>query len=271
MEQVRKGFSMSGRKKTIIFDLDGTMYRGPQPIMEGIEAVRYCQKHDIPYIFMTNNSMRTREENVEHMEKMGYSGIHPEQFYNSAMASAAYARANYPGNKAWYVGRNGMKQALLDEGFEITDDQPDFVFVGLDKEAGYQTYSKALSMILNGAQLIGTNKDRILAKPGGFEVGNGSVVALFEYAADAKSPDIGKPARPILDLCLNHYGLKPDEVVLIGDNLETDIALGYNNQVETVFVQSGVHHEEDIDRLQVYPDHIVRDLSELDLSNLTAM
>ena len=77
---------------------------------------------------------------------------------------------------------------MTEEGFRITDQDPDFVFVGLNKEATYAEYSKALTFLLQGAKLIGTNQDRILAKPDGFEIGNGSVVAMFEYASNQKSP-----------------------------------------------------------------------------------
>ena len=153
--------------------------------------------------------------------------------------------------------------ALENEGFILDDKHPDFVFIGLDKDATYQSYSKALSLALNGAKIIGTNNDRILAKPGGFEVGNGSVVDMFEYATCQKSPRIGKPNRPILDLCLNHFHLTKDEIVLLGDNLETDIKLGYEQNIETVLVQTGVHKKEDIERLQIYPTHVVDTLMDL--------
>lgn len=259
------------KRKTMIFDLDGTLYRGPAPIEAGIRAIQFCQEHEIPYLFLTNNSMRTPQENADHMETMGYSNLKPEDFVNSAMAAAAYASGLNQGKKAWYIGQEGMRQALLDAGFELTEEHPDFVFIGLDKQADYALYSRALAMLLGGAKLIGTNMDRILAKPQGFEVGNGSVVTLFEYASNQKSPEIGKPGRPILDTALAHAGLKSDEVVLIGDNLETDIALGYNNQVQTVFVQSGVHHEADIDRLQIFPDLVVSNLDEVDFLRLSEM
>ncbi|WP_323088637.1 HAD-IIA family hydrolase [Allobaculum sp. JKK-2023] len=257
------------KMKTVLFDLDGTMYRGPQPIEAGIRAVDFCFEHGIPYLFLTNNSMRTPYENVKHMENMGYHHVKPEHFVNSAMAAAGYA-ANLDPNKrkAWYIGMNGMKEALLNEGFEITEDQPDYVFVGLDKTADYAKYSKALAFLLNGARLIGTNHDRILAKPGGFEVGNGSVVALFEYATATPSPRIGKPDRPILDYALKKAGISKEDAVLVGDNLETDVALGYNNKVQTVFVQSGVHHEKDIQRLKIFPDLCVESLDDVDFLRL---
>ena len=217
--------------KTLVFDLDGTMYRGTQIIESAHQFLDYC------------------------IQKK------PEMFYNSAMAASQYVKKHYEGNKAYYIGKQGMKDALNQEGFIIDDENPDFVFIGLDKDATYASYSKALS--LNGAKIIGTNNDRILAKPGGFEVGNGSVVDMFEYAANQKSPRIGKPNRAILDLCLEYFGLKEDEIVLIGDNLETDIKLGYEQNIETVLVQTGVHNKEDIERLKIYPTHVVNTLMDL--------
>ena len=132
-----------------------------------------------------------------------------------------------------------MKDALNQEGFIIDDENPDFVFIGLDKDATYASYSKALSLILNGAKIIGTNNDRILAKPGGFEVGNGSVVDMFEYAANQKSPRIGKPNRAILDLCLEYFGLKEDEIILIGDNLKRILNLGMNKILKLCLYRRG--------------------------------
>ena len=214
-------------------------------------------------VSLTNNSMRTPQENVKHMEDMGYTNIEPSMFYNSAMAACQYVKKHYDGNRAYYIGKQGMKDALNQEGFIIDDENPDFVFIGLDKDATYASYSKALSLILNGAKIIGTNNDRILAKPGGFEVGNGSVVDMFEYAANQKSPRIGKPNRAILDLCLEYFGLKEDEIILIGDNLETDIKLGYEQNIETVLVQTGVHTKEDIEQLKIYPTHVVNTLMDL--------
>lgn len=243
--------------KTLVFDLDGTMYRGNQIIESAHQFLDICIQRKIPFYFLTNNSMRTRDENVVHMENMGYTGIRADMFYNSAMAASQFVRANYSGNKAYFIGKKGMEQALLDEGFVISEEDPDFVFVGLNKDATYMDYSKALTYLLNGAQLIGTNGDRILAKPGGFEVGNGSVVALFEYATQQKSPEIAKPHKPILDLFLKHFDLKREDILLIGDNLETDISLGCRCGVDTLFVQTGVHTKADIERLHIHPTHVV--------------
>lgn len=249
--------------KTLLFDLDGTMYRGTAIIPSAKQFLDICIEKKIPHLFLTNNSMRTPQMNVIHMLKMGYTHIEPSQFYNSAMASCEYVKDRYVGNKAFYIGKEGMKQALIDSGFTITEDHPDFVFIGLNKDANYQMYSKALQFCLDGAKLIGTNKDRILASPDGFEMGNGSIVAMFEYATNTVSPDIAKPNAPILDYCLQHYHLKKEDVILVGDNLETDILLGKNSGVQTIFVETGVHSRKDIKRLHIDPDIVAANLMDL--------
>ena len=249
--------------KTLIFDLDGTMYRGSSIIESAKQFLDICIENDVPFVFLTNNSTRTQQQNAQHMLDMGYTNIKPEQFFNSAMASCAYVSHHYKEKKAYFLGEKGMEQALLDYGFTITDQNPNFVFIGLKRDASYQDFSKPLNLLLNGAKLIGTNKDRIFPTPNGFSIGNGSIVTMFEYASSQTSPDISKPHAPILDYCLEYFGLNKEEVILIGDNLETDISLGTNHGVETIFVTKGVHTKEDIQRLGVYPSHTVDSLMDL--------
>ena len=249
--------------KTYLIDLDGTMYRGTEIIEGAKEFIDACIANNDHFVFLTNNAKRTKKQNVEHMVKMGFTGIKEEHFFTSSMAAARYVAGNYDGRNAYYIGQDGLQEALLESGFHITEEQVDFVFVGLDIEGSYEKYSKALRYLLNGAELIGTNNDRLLAQPGGFNIGNGSVVAMFEYAIGKESPKIGKPHAPILEEALKYFNIRKEDCILLGDNLETDILLGVDNDVETTFVTSGVHTREDVERLHIYPTNIVDDLREL--------
>ena len=180
-------------KKTYFIDLDGTMYRGSQIIEGAKEFIDTLTKRGERFVFLTNNAKRTKRQNVEHMEQMGFTGIREEHFFTSSMAAARYAAAHYEGRNVWYIGQDGLREALEDNGFTVTEQDVDLVFVGLDNTGTYEKYSKALDFLLKGAKLIGTNNDRLLAQPGGFAVGNGSIVAMFEYASGQVSPKIGKP------------------------------------------------------------------------------
>ena len=250
-------------KKTYFIDLDGTMYRGSQIIEGAKEFIDTLTKRGERFVFLTNNAKRTKRQNVEHMEQMGFTGIREEHFFTSSMAAARYAAAHYEGRNVWYIGQDGLREALEDNGFTVTEQDVDLVFVGLDNTGTYEKYSKALDFLLKGAKLIGTNNDRLLAQPGGFAVGNGSIVAMFEYASGQVSPKIGKPHAPILEEALKYFQLIADEAVILGDNLETDILLGVENHVDTIFVTSGVHQREDVEKLQIYPTRTIDDLREL--------
>lgn len=248
-------------KKVYLIDLDGTMYRGDSNIDGVKEFIDDCLDKQIPFYFLTNNATRTLRQNVEHMEKLGFKGICENQFFTSSMAASRHmAKKGY--TKAQYIGMDGLKEALLNENFEICED-PQCLFVGLDKNATYQKYTQALQYLLKGAILVGTNDDRLLAHGDTYMVGNGSVVRLFEYASGQTSLRIGKPSKVILEEALEYYHLQKEDCIIIGDNLETDIALGVNEDVKTILVTSGVHNEEDVKRLNIIPDRIIHHLNEL--------
>ena len=247
--------------KTYLIDLDGTMYRGSDYLEGTKEFIDDCLLKNIPFYFLTNNASRTLRQNVEHMEKLGFVGIKEEHFFTSAMAAVMHmAKKGF--TKAQYIGMDGLKEALMNNGFEISE-EPECLFVGLDKAGTYERYSVALQYLLNGAILVGTNDDRLLANGKSYNVGNGSIVRMFEYATGQTSLRIGKPSKVILEEALDYLHLNKEDCIIIGDNLETDIALGMNEHVKTVMVLTGVHHVDDIDRLKIYPDVIVHRLDEL--------
>lgn len=252
------------KDKIFLIDLDGTMYRGDTIIEGAKQFVDHLIENKREFLFLTNNARRTSIQNVEHMEKMGFTGIKPEHFFTSSMAAAAHiAKKDKTHKRCNYVGEEGLKEALIRQNFTICEEEVDYLFVGLDINATYKTYSKALKYLLKGAKLVGTNSDRLLAKDDGFNVGNGSVVAMFEHATNQKSEQIGKPYEPILLEALAYLGKTKEECAILGDNLETDIKLGVDYGVDTIFVISGVHTLKDINKLEIEPTITISNLKEL--------
>lgn len=246
-----------------LLDLDGTMYTGSHVLPGAKEFLTYLQQQKIPYAFLTNNASRTPLQAKEHLLELGFEGIKTRDFFTSAMAAAKYVAAHETKRKAFYVGMEGLKAALLEEGFELVEHQADFVFIGLDRLGTYDKYSHALENLLEGAKLVGTNNDRKLPHNGGYKIGNGAVVAMLEYASNQRSIQIGKPYLPILESACDYYQTPMSEMIMIGDNLETDILLGVNAGIETIFVTSGVHHEQDCTRLGIHPTHTVHNLMDI--------
>ena len=249
--------------KTYIIDLDGTMYSGNTNIDGAREFIDYLHLKNLPYIFLTNNATRTKKQAKEHMLNLGFKDIKEEDFFTSAMATAQYIAKNYTEKKCFMLGESGLEEALKERNLELVQENANFVVVGLDRNATYKSYSEALHHILAGAKFIATNPDRLLANNGTFDIGNGAVIDMLEYASGVEAVKIGKPYQTILNILLEEKKLKKEDLIFIGDNLETDIKLGYDAKIETIMVCSGVHTEKDIDRLKVYPTRVVKNLREL--------
>ena len=249
--------------KTYIIDLDGTMYSGGTNIDGARQFIDYLHSKNLPYIFLTNNATRTKKQAKEHMLNLGFKDIKEEDFFTSAMATAQYIAKNYTEKKCFMLGESGLEEALKERNLELVQENANFVVVGLDRNATYKKYSEALHHILKGAKFIATNPDRLLANNGTFDIGNGAIIDMLEYASGVEAVKIGKPYQTILNILLEEKKLKKEDIILLGDNLETDIKLGYNARIETIMVCSGVHTEKDIDRLKVYPTKVVKNLREL--------
>lgn len=252
--------------KTYLIDLDGTMYSGNENIDGAKEFIHYLIETNQQFLFVTNNAMRTHKQNKEHMEALGFKGIKEEHFFTSSMASTRYVAKMSDKRKVFMIGAEGLKEALLEQNFEFVKDDEiaDFVFVGLTKEGTYASYSKALDHLMKGAKLIGTNNDRKL--PSGknqYMLGNGAIVAMLEYASQQKTINIGKPYEPMLSEALDFIHKSKNEVIMVGDNLETDIAFGANYGVETIFVSTGVHTFEDVEKSDIKPTYMIHNLKEL--------
>lgn len=254
---------MLAQNKACFIDLDGTMYRGEELIEGAIEFMDYLQNNHIPYYFITNNAMRTHAQNADKMLSMGFHNIKGEDFFTSAMASAAYVKRHDGAGKAYYIGQDGMKEALLEQGFVIDEHQADHVFIGLDVTATYEQYCKAFTLLQKGAKLVGTNADRRLPHGDGYRIGNGAIVAMFQYASEQEGLIVGKPNASMMEEALHYAGIQAQDCIMIGDNLETDILFGIEHHVETIFVTSGVHKEADAKIMKIHPDHTIHDLREL--------
>ncbi len=246
-----------------MIDLDGTMYHGTKIIESAHDFMKEAQRRNIDILFLTNNASRTQKQAAEHMMKMGYENIRPEQFYTSAMAAADEVKRISEKRRAYMIGELGLKEALLNQGFELVDCDADFVFVGLDRNATYRDYSLAFRQLHQGAVLVGTNSDTVLLSEEGVNVGNGSIVHMLETCSGQTSMQIGKPSSVILECALRYTGWSKEEVLIIGDNLHTDILCGVQSQVKSALVLTGISKREDIEKTGIQPDVVVESMIDL--------
>jgi len=254
--------------KALILDMDGVLWRDNAPIGD-LPAIfaRICER-GLKVALATNNATRTVHE---HLEKIGGFGVRlqPWQIISSAAAAANVLSNNFPnGGSVFIVGENGIQRALEERGFTPIIDpddetRPVAVVGGIDRAITYQKLRRATLHIRAGIPFYGTNPDKSFPTPEGLIPGAGAILASIEAATDVKPIIIGKPEPAMMYMALEKLGTTPEETLVVGDRLETDIAAGQAAGCKTALVLSGVSTREQAEKWIPAPDFIIDDLSTL--------
>ena len=245
-----------------VLDLDGTIYRGDEPIESAFEALHQIRASGVPTVFMTNNSTKSRAEFAAKLTRMGF-GAEPEQIVNTAYATARYLAANYDqGRSAYVVGAPALSREIDEAGFVLSSHEPDIVVVGLDRELTYGKLRTAVRAILAGADFVATNPDKLIPDGDELDPGAGTLVAAIESATrNVTTPVvIGKPESHMPLIALELLGSRPARTVAVGDQIFTDVAAGRRAGMFAVLVETGVpvHAFDD-----VVPDRVISSLLEV--------
>jgi 5'-nucleotidase len=245
-----------------LIDMDGVLYRGPELIPGADRFVRELRDRDIPFLFLTNNSQRTRRDVVARLNRMGLD-VEDRHVFTSAMATARFLAQQKPGGTAYVIGEGGLLTALHQHGYAVVDHDPDYVVVGEGRTFNLELVEAAVRMILGGAKLIATNLDSNCPTQNGLRPGCGAMVAMLETATGVKAFSVGKPSAVMMRAARKELGLATDETSMIGDTMETDILGGVQLGFHTVLVLSGGTKRDDLPRFAYRPELVVDGLGEL--------
>ncbi|MFJ7668385.1 TIGR01457 family HAD-type hydrolase [Lysinibacillus sp. NPDC097195] len=246
--------------KAYCFDLDGTVYRGKEGIPSAVAFIQRLQRQGIEPFYVTNNSSKTKEQLQEALRAIGVEApLH--HIYSSALVTAKYVALNYPGKKVAMMGSDGIKLALLDEGIDPVENEPDVFVMGIDRTLDYMALAKATIAVQNGAVFIATNQDIKFPTEYGFLPGNGSFARLVGEVAGVEPIYIGKPSPAMLDVIAKEHRFTKDEMVMIGDNYDTDIMCGIRFGCDTIHVNTGVTPTSVVLEKEQQPTYLVETLA----------
>jgi 4-nitrophenyl phosphatase len=247
----------------LILDIDGVLWRGDQLISDLPPIFDTIDKLGLGVIMATNNSTRTPSNYLKKLTSFGVE-LEDWQVINSAEATAQYMSEQYPGGgKVYVVGESGLVEALETKGFAVGEEDAIAVVVGMDRELSYVKIDRAAALIRGGAQFIGTNPDRTFPTPNGLMPGAGTALAAIEAASYQSPIVIGKPQPIIFEIALNRLNVEPEEALMVGDRLETDIAGGQQAGCAVAVVLSGVTNREEAQAWKPNVDLIADDLERL--------
>lgn len=253
--------------RAILFDLDGTLYRGDEPVPGADKLIAGLQARGIPCWYVTNNSTRTPAQVAEHLHTMNIPAT-PDQVITSAEAAASYAKQHHSDTAAFVLGEHGLREAMREAGFTLAEDGPaGLVVQGIDRELTYDRLTRAVRHLLSGAAYLLTNPDRQLPVAGGVLPGAGSIAAALEAASGVRPTVIGKPSPILMNFALARAGVAAEDAWVVGDNPHTDIAAGMAVGCKTMLVLTGLCTEEDwqsrCEAAGAIPDAVCRGPEEL--------
>ena len=254
--------------RAVLFDMDGVIYVGKQPLPGAQEMLDYLEATGRGWTFVTNNASMTSVQFAEKVHAMGLR-VPPERILGSSEATALWlaeqVRNGWPRGEVIMLGMEGMRSALLDQGFELTDDPfaATYAISGAKFDLTYADLANVTLAIRNGARFIGTNGDLTFPVERGQWPGAGAVLALFTAATDVKPIVIGKPNPPMYEIAMHRLGVTPEQALMIGDRYDTDIAGALDLGMLAAAVLTGVNARE-VHENQARPPHlIVENLPEL--------
>jgi len=261
-----------GKRLTYVFDLDGVIYRGDEPQPQSRQVVQALKDRGHLVRYFTNNAALSRRTYVSKLDSMGIpTGL--DEIMTSSYATALYfVEANAVGKTVYRIGEEGMASELKAAGMNVIYDQEqpdariDYVVVGLDRDFHYRKLARAQSAILAGAKFIATNEDATFPiESGTLLPGGGCLVAAVRTATSTEPYVIGKPETYAFDKILKLTNTPPEQAVIVGDRLDTDIQVGNRAGSRTVLVLTGVTSREQAESAtgDLRPDRIIDTLAEL--------
>ena len=251
-----------------LLDLDGVIWRGEEPLRSNILAVRNIIRLGGKVYFISNNSTRSRLDYVNKLRGMGLD-INERYVINSAYAAAYYIAKTYGKGKALVLGEEGLYYEFKGMGFEVyyaeeDVDKVDYVVVGLDRRFNYVKLANAVKHILKGALFIATNEDSLLPVGDAYIPGAGAMVAAVSAATDRRPVvTIGKPNTFMVDLIVERDNIDLGKAIVIGDRLDTDVAMANKLGVDSILVLTGIAKREDVSHSVWKPTYIVNSLLSL--------
>jgi len=249
-------------KYGFLLDMDGVIYRGSQLIPGAKSFIQRLRETETRFLFLTNNSQRTRRDVAMKLCRMGIEATERDIF-TCSMATARFVAHQKPGGSAYVIGEGGLLNALHLNGYSVVEDNPDFVIVGEGRTMTFEMIEKAVRLVASGARLIATNLDPNCPTEAGIRPGCGAIAAMIESATGKKAFSVGKPSPIMMRAARKQLGLTSEETVMVGDTMETDILGGVGLGYRTILVMSGGTSREDLQDFAYSPDLVLDSVADI--------
>ena len=249
----------------MLLDLDGVVYVGESAVPGAADVVEWLTQEGIPFRFLTNTSSRPRASIAEKLSGMG---IHAsdDDILTPAVVAMSWLRNHSPGRPALFVpAATASEFAELDPLPDDAEEGAGAVVVGdLGEAWDFATVNRAFRLLMPEPRptLIALGLTRYWRADDGLRLDAGAFVRALEYAAGTTAVVMGKPDQAFYETAVDGLGLTADEVVMVGDDVRTDVEGAQRSGLKGVLVRTGKFAPADLDG-DVTPDAVLDSIADL--------
>jgi arabinose operon protein AraL len=248
-----------------IFDLDGTIYRGEKLIPGASETIGTLKSLSKKILYLSNKPLQTRADYAAKLTRLGIP-TGPAEVINSSLVMARWLSKKDPGAVVYIIGEPPFIEEMVQAGFRMSEqaEKIQYVIASFDRTFDYRKLNIALQAIKKGAHFVATNPDRTCPMEGGEIPDCAAMIGAVEGTTGKKVETIvGKPSEIMIRVAAEAVGLGPQDCLLVGDRLETDMVMGKSAGMATALVLSGVTKRETVKDSTIQPDYIWESVAEI--------
>ena len=206
--------------KAIFFDLDGTLYFREKAIEGAIETVDYLKSKGYICRFLTNTDTKKPAHILDKVRDLGFN-IELDEIFTPVIASVKFLKSKKDAKIYTLVSDNIMS---LYEEFNMDSENVDYVIIGDCRDkVSYDNLNKTFRLIGENTEILALQKGKYFYDKTGKNLDAGAYVAMMEYATGKTSKVLGKPSKSFFNILLQDLKLEPSQVLIIGDDIFTDI------------------------------------------------
>lgn len=246
--------------KGILFDLDGVLYVGSQPIAGAIEAVEKVRASGLPCRFITNTSTLSLVSLQKKINALGFD-IPIEEIISAPQAALLYLK-RLPDPVCRFLLADDVKQDFMQ--FRQSDTEAEYIVIGDIGDAwSYKLLNEVFNCLMRGSKLIAIHKNRFWQTEQGLQMDIGGFIHGLEYASGVTTMIIGKPSADFFQIALDDMGLPSSEAAIIGDDIDADVGGGQRAGLKGILVKTGKFRQNYVEASSIQPDLILDSVQDL--------
>jgi HAD superfamily hydrolase (TIGR01458 family) len=248
----------------ILLDIDGVLHVSGEPISEAPEAVGRLREDGHRIRFVTNNTTRARARLAGELRSIGFE-LGEDEIETTPLAAAR----TLEGSRVLALTMDAVR-ADLATSVELVDDGADVVLLGGADESeetgrvfAWENLNRAFAAVRGGARLVCLHRNKWWQTAGGPLLDAGAFVAGLEYASGVEAEVVGKPSRAYFEAALAELGARPEEAVMVGDDVDSDVGGAKAIGMRGILVRTGKFTEEAFARADPKPDAVLDSVADL--------